>query len=108
MGFWGRPTRYSPEVREGAIRMVREHGLEHPSQWAAMQAIAGKLGCTADTPRRWVCQAERDTGQRVGLTTAQQRLDELARENWDLERANEVSRIASAHLAPAEPDRRAK
>jgi transposase len=60
----GRPTRYSPEVRERAVRMVREHGPEHPSQWATMEAIAPKLGCTSETLRRWVRQAERDTGQR--------------------------------------------
>jgi transposase InsO family protein len=62
-----RPSRYSPEVRERAIRMVREHGPEHPSQWAAIASIAGKLGCTTETLRRWVRQAERDTGQRSGL-----------------------------------------
>src|SRR2546426_2426526 len=64
-----RPTRYSPEVRERAIRMVREHSAEHPSQWAAIASIASKLGCTAETLRRWVRQAERDTGQSSGLTT---------------------------------------
>ena len=62
-----RPSRYSPEVRERAVRMVREHGAEHPSQWAAIASIASKLGCTAETLRRWVRQAERDTGQRAGL-----------------------------------------
>ena len=64
-----RPTRYSPEVRERAVRLVREHGPEHPSQWAAIAAIAPKLGCTSETLRRWVRQAERDTGHRAGLTT---------------------------------------
>jgi transposase len=104
----GRPTRYSPEVRERAVRMVREHSPEHPSQWAAMQAIAPKLGCTAETLRRWVRQAERDTGQRAGLTTTeQQRLKELERENRELKRANEILRKASAYFAQAELDRRA-
>ena len=89
--------------------MVREHSPEHPSQWAAMQAIAPKLGCTAETLRRWVRQAERDTGQRAGLTTSeQQRLKELERENRELERANEILRKASAYFAQAELDRRAK
>ena len=107
MGLMGRPTRYSPEVRERAVRMVREHSPEHPSQWAAMQAIAPKLGCTAETLRRWVRQAERDTGQRSGLTTTeQQRLKELERENRELKRANEILRKASAYFAQAERDRR--
>jgi transposase len=76
-----RPTRYSPEVRERAVRLVREHGPEHPSQWAAIAAIAPKLGCTSETLRRWVRQAERDTGHRAGLTTDErQRLKELERE----------------------------
>ena len=104
----GRPTRYSPEVRERAVRMVREHSPEHPSQWAAMQAIAPKLGCTAETLRRWVRKAERDTGQRAGLTTDErQRLKELERENRELRRANEILRKASAYFAQAELDRRA-
>jgi transposase len=105
----GRPSRYSPEVRERAVRMVREHGPEHPSQWATMEAIAPKLGCTSETLRRWVRQAERDTGQRAGLTTTeQQRLKELERENRELKRANEILRKASAYFAQAELDRRAK
>ena len=105
----GRQARYSPEVRERAVRMVREHSPEHPSQWAAMQAIAPKLGCTAETLRRWVRQAERDAGQRAGLTTSeQQRLKELERENRELKRANEILRKASAYFAQAELDRRAK
>jgi len=74
--------------------MVREHGPEHPSQWAAMQANAPKPSCTAETLRRWVRQAERDTGQRAGLTTDErQRLKELERENRELKRANEILRM---------------
>ena len=104
-----RPTKYSPEVRERAVRMVREHGPEHPSQWAAMTSIAGKLGCTTETLRRWVRQAERDSGQRAGLTTDErQRLKELERENRELKRANEILRKASAFFAQAELDRRPK
>jgi len=105
----GRPSRYSPEVRERAVRMVQEHGAEHPSQWATIEAIAPKLGCTSETLRRWVRQAERDAGARPGLTTEErQRLKELERENRELKRANEILRLASAYFAQAELDRRAK
>jgi transposase len=89
--------------------MVQEHAAEHPSQWAAMEAIAPKLGCTSETLRRWVRQAERDAGRRGGLTTNErQRLTELERENRELKRANEILRKASAYFAQAELDRRAR
>ena len=105
----GRPSKYAPEVRERAIRMVREHGAEHPSQWAAIASIASKLGCTTETLRRWVRQAERDAGQRPGVTTDErQRLKELERENHELKRANEILRKASVYFAQAELDRRPK
>jgi transposase len=105
----GRPSKYAPEVRERAIRMVREHGAEHPSQWAAIASIASKLGCTTETLRRWVRQAERDAGQRPGVTMDErQRLKELERENHELKRANEILRKASAYFAQAELDRRPK
>ena len=102
-----RSSRYSPEVQERAVRLVQEHLAEHPSQWAAIASIAGKLGCTAETLRRWVRQRERDAGQRPGLTTdEQQRLKVLERENQELRRANEIFRKASAYFAQAELDRR--
>ena len=105
----GRPSRYSPEVRERAVRMVFEHQAEHESQWAAMASIASKIGCTAETLRKWVRQAERDTGRRAGLTTDEkQRLKELERENRELKRANEILKKASAFFAQAELDRRGK
>lgn len=105
----GRPSRYSPEVRERSVRMVWEHEGEHASQWAAISSIAGKMGCTAETLRKWVRQAERDQGRRPGLTTDErQRLKELERENRELKRANEILRLASAYFAKAELDRRAK
>ena len=105
----GRPSRYSPEMRERAVRMVQEHGAEHASQWAAIASIASKLGCTAETLRRWVRQGERDTGRRGGLTTDErQRLKELERENRELKRTNEILRKASAYFAQAELDRRVK
>jgi transposase len=104
-----RPSRYSPEVRERAIRLVREHGPEHASPWAAITSIAGKRGCTAQTLRTWVRQAERDTGQRAGLTTDErQRLKELEREVRELKRTNEILRKASAYFAQAQLDRREK
>src|SRR5215210_3683851 len=104
-----RPRKYSPEVRERAIRMVREHGPEHPSQWAAIASIASKLGCTAETLRRWVRQAERDTGQRSGLTTnEQQELNEWHREARELHGTNLTFLKAPAYFAQAELDRRSK
>ena len=104
-----RPSRYSREVQERAVRMVREHGPEHLSPWAAIQSIATKLGCTAETLRRWVRQDERDHGRRAGLTTDErQRLKELEREHRELKRTNEIVRRASACFAQAKLDRRAQ
>ena len=99
--------RYSPEVRERAVRMVLEQEREHASQWSAIQSIAEKIGCTAETLRKWVRQAERDAGRRPGLTTEERaRLKELERENRELKRANEILKKASAYFAQAELDRR--
>lgn len=102
-------VKFSPEVRERAVRMVFEHQAEHASQWAAVVSIAGKIGCTAQTLLNWVRQHERDTGQREGVTTAEaKRVKELERENRELRRANEILKLASAFFAQAELDRRLK
>jgi transposase len=109
MDSMARPPKYSPELRERAVRMVFDHTAEHPSQWAAIRSVGEKLGCSVEALRRWVRQAERDAGQRSGLTTDErQRLKQLERENFELKRANEILRKASAFFAQAELDRRAK
>lgn len=103
----GRRSRYPGEVKERAVRLVFEQQQTHESQWAAICSVASKLGCTAETLRRWVRQIERDAGERPGLTTSErERLKELERENRELKRANEILRKASAFFAQAELDRR--
>ena len=105
----GRERRYSPELKQRAVRMVAEHRHEYKSQWATIRSVAEKLGCTVEALRRWVRQGERDAGERPGLTTDErQRLKDLERENFELKRANEILRKASAFFAQAELDRRAK
>jgi transposase-like protein len=102
-------NRFSPEVRQRAVRMVLDHGGDHASQWAAIGSIAAKIGCTAETLRKWVRQAERDAGQRPGATTEErERIKALERENRELRQANEILRKASAYFAMAELDRRSK
>ncbi|MSL26347.1 IS3 family transposase [Escherichia coli] len=100
-------TRFSPEVRQRAVRMVLESQSEYDSQWATICSIAPKIGCTPETLRVWVRQHERDTGGGDGgLTTAErQRLKELERENRELRRSNDILRQASAYFAKAEFDR---
>ena len=96
-------------MRERAVRLFFELQKESPSQWAAIQSIADKIGCTHETLRRWVRQQERDQGLSAGLSTDErERLKQLDRENRELKRANEILRKASAYFAQAELDRRAK
>ncbi len=104
-----RTSRFSQEVRERAVRMVFEHANEYGSEWEAMVSIAEKIGCSAETLRKWVRRTEVDSGRRGGLTSDQQaRIKELERENRELRRTNDILRKASAYFAQAELDRRPK
>ena len=104
-----RQTRYAPEVRARAVRMVLEHRGDHASEWTAIGSIASKIGCTAETLRGWVRQSERDHGLRVGTTSDErERIKALEREVRELRQANEILRKASAYFAQAELDRRFK
>ena len=102
-------NRFSPEIRERAVRMALEHGGDHASQWTAISSIASKIGCTGETLRKWVRQAERDQGKRPGLTSDErERMKSLEREIRELRQVNEILRKASAYFAQAELDRRSK
>ena len=104
-----RPSKYSAEVRERAVRLVFESLGDHPSEWAAISSVAGKIGCKAETLRGWVRRAQRDSGTRAGLTTSErEQMKSLEREVRELKRANEILRLASAYFAQAELDRRHK
>lgn len=98
-----------PEVRERAVRMVQEHRSEYPSQWAAIESIAPKIGCVPQTLHDWVRRHEIDTGLRDGVTTEErERIKALEREVKELRRANEILKLASAFFAQAELDRKLK
>ena len=102
-------NKFSPEVRERAVRLVLEHRGEYPSLWAAVESIAPKIGCVPQTLLEWVKRVEVDTGLRQGVTTSEaQRVKDLERENKELRRANEILKLASAFFAQAELDRRLK
>ncbi len=104
-----RLKRFPLEVKARAVRMVLEQQEEHQSQWATIQSIAEKIGCTAESLRRWLRQAERDQGLRAGMSTNDREpLEQIERENRELRRANEILRKASAYFAQAELDRRPK
>ena len=101
--------RYSPEIRERAVRMLFEHEKDYESRWAALVSISGKIGCTPETLRSWVKRSEIDSGHRDGVTSDdRERLKALERENRELKRANEILKTASAFFAQAELDRRLK
>ena len=101
--------RFSPEVRERAVRLVFSQEQEHSSQWACIEAIAPKIGCTPQTLRTWVKQIEVDEGRVVGVSTSdRERMKAMERELKELRRANEILRKASAYFAQAELDRRPK
>jgi transposase-like protein len=102
-------TKFSPEVRERAVRMVHEHRGDYPSLWAAVESIAPKIGCVPQTLLEWVKREEVDTGTRDGLSSSErERLKQLERENKELRRANDILKAASAFFAQAELDRRLK
>ena len=102
-------NKFSPEVRERAVRMVLEHRGQYPSLWAAIESIAPKLGCVPQTLNDWVKRHQIDTGAKDGVTTSDlQRLKELERKNKELRKANEILKLASAFFAQAELDRRLK
>ncbi len=99
--------RYAPEIRERAVRMVFDHEHQYTSQWATIESISEKIGCTKETLRRWVRLTEHDTGRRSGVTTEEKdRIRALERENKELRQTNEILRKASAYFAQAELDRR--
>jgi transposase len=102
-------SKFSPEVRERSVRLVFDQTKDNESQWSVIRSVSGKIGCTAETLRRWVRQAERDAGTREGLTSGErEELKRLQRENRELKKANEILRLASAYFAKAELDRQSK
>src|SRR5690349_10598616 len=101
--------KFSPEVRERAVRLVLEHAHEHPSLWGAVCSVAAKIGCSAPTLHEWVKRSEVNSGVRAGVPSdVAEKIKALQRENRELRQANEILRKASAYFAMAEPDRRSR
>ena len=104
-----KPSAFSSQVRERAVRLVREQRSEHPSMWAVVESIARMIGCTPQTLLDWVKRDEVDRGVRDGVSTDErERIKALEREVKELRRANEILKVASAFFAQAELDRRLK
>ena len=104
-----KPNQFSPEIRERAARMVREHRSEYRSLWAAIESIAPKIGCVPQTLNEWVKRDQVDTGVRDGITTSErEQMKALEREVKELRKANEILKLASAFFAQAQLDRRLK
>ena len=102
-------NKYSPEVRERAVRLVLDNQGQHESRWSAILSISSKIGCAPQTLNEWVKKAEVDRGDRTGITTEMaEKMKALERENRELKQANEILRKASAYFAQAELDRRSR